>query len=243
MTADRTVPQLRAFVEQGGTIVAIGGAATNLARHLGLPIENHLVENGQPLPQQKFYVPGSLLSARVDTSLATTAGLKAQTTSSSTTVRSGSWAPGRGRAGITPLAWFDSPTPLRSGWAWGQEYLRDGVIAVEAKVGKGRVLLYAPRFCSARSRIRPSSSCSMRFTDFIYNLPMTRKTFVVALAAVVGITAVAGARQAKEPVDAAAIAKIRDEGLNRSQTASMFSVLVDDIGPQAHRISCTQTLC
>jgi len=61
---------------------------------------------------------------------------------------------------------------------------------------------------------------------------MTYKTFVVALAAVVGITAVAGARQAKEPVDMAAIAKIRDEGLKRSQTAPMFSVLVDDIGPR-----------
>jgi hypothetical protein len=56
------------------------------------------------------------------------------------------WKLGAGAraAGITPLAWFDSPTPLRSGWAWGQEYLRDGVIAVEAKVGKGRVLLYGP---------------------------------------------------------------------------------------------------
>ena len=72
----------------------------------------------------------------------------------------------------------------------------------------------------------------MLFTDFIYNRPMTRKTFVVVLAAFVGITAVAGARQAKEPVDTAAIAKIRDEGLKRSQTAPMFSVLVDDIGPR-----------
>ncbi len=44
--------------------------------------------------------------------------------------------------GVRPLAWFDSKTPLRSGWAWGQEYLEGGVIAVEATVGKGRVLLF-----------------------------------------------------------------------------------------------------
>ena len=34
------------------------------------------------------------------------------------------------------------------------------------------------------------------------------------------------------PVDAAAIAKIRDEGLNRSQAAAMFAMLTDGIGPR-----------
>jgi hypothetical protein len=42
------------------------------------------------------------------------------------------------------VAWFDSPTPLRSGWAWGQSYLDKGVIAVDAKVGTGRVFLFGP---------------------------------------------------------------------------------------------------
>ena len=35
-----------------------------------------------------------------------------------------------------------------------------------------------------------------------------------------------------EPVDAAAIARIRDEGLNRSQTAALFGMLTDGIGPR-----------
>ena len=42
------------------------------------------------------------------------------------------------------IASFDSKTPLRSGWAWGQQYLDKGVIAVEARVGKGRAILFAP---------------------------------------------------------------------------------------------------
>ena len=46
--------------------------------------------------------------------------------------------------GVTPIAWFDSPAPLRSGWAWGQAYLDKGVIAVDARVGKGRVFLFGP---------------------------------------------------------------------------------------------------
>jgi hypothetical protein len=40
-----------------------------------------------------------------------------------------------------------------------------------------------------------------------------------------------GARQ-DAAVDAAAIAKIRDEGLNRSQAAAMFAMLTDGIGPR-----------
>jgi hypothetical protein len=46
--------------------------------------------------------------------------------------------------GVRPVAWFDSPTPLRSGWAYGQGYLEDGVQVIDATVGKGRVFLYAP---------------------------------------------------------------------------------------------------
>jgi hypothetical protein len=46
--------------------------------------------------------------------------------------------------GVTPIAWFDSAAPLRRGWAWGQHYLEGGVAAVDARVGRGRVILYGP---------------------------------------------------------------------------------------------------
>ena len=29
--------------------------------------------------------------------------------------------------GVKPVAWFDNPAPLKSGWAWGQNYLDGGV--------------------------------------------------------------------------------------------------------------------
>jgi len=38
-----TIPQLKKFLEEGGTIVTVGNA-TVLANHLGLPLENHLAE-------------------------------------------------------------------------------------------------------------------------------------------------------------------------------------------------------
>ena len=66
VTAERTIPEIRRFVENGGTVITIGAASTNLARHFKLPIGDHLVENGKPLPAAKFYAPGSVLTAKVD---------------------------------------------------------------------------------------------------------------------------------------------------------------------------------
>ncbi len=142
VTADRTMPQIKQFIENGGTLVAIGTSAANLARYLNLPVENHLVENGQPLPRTKFYVPGSVLRAHVDTTSPIAYGMKEQTDvffDNNPVFRLG---PSAVSQGVKPIAWFDSKTPLRSGWAWGQEYLDGGVIAVDATVGKGRVLLF-----------------------------------------------------------------------------------------------------
>ena len=66
----RTIPQLSVFVEQGGTILAIG-SSTSLAKHFGLPVTSALVSKSadgstQPLPRSKFYVPGSVLRVSVD---------------------------------------------------------------------------------------------------------------------------------------------------------------------------------
>ena len=47
-----------------------------------------------------------------------------------------------GRTDIRPLLRFDTATPLRSGWAWGQEYLQGGVLAAEADVGAGRLTFF-----------------------------------------------------------------------------------------------------
>ena len=50
-------------------------------------------------------------------------------------------------AGANPvrsIAMFDGPSPLRSGWAWGQPYLDGGVVALDVPVGKGRAYLFGP---------------------------------------------------------------------------------------------------
>jgi len=144
ITLDKTIPKLREFAESGGTIIAIGTSAANLAAAFKLPIENHLAVNGAPLAREKFYVPGSVLSAKVDNTELVGAGLAEHTNfffDDSPVFKLG---PGAQAAGVKRIAWFDSKTPLRSGWAWGQAALENGVVAAEAKVGQGKVLLFGP---------------------------------------------------------------------------------------------------
>ena len=46
--------------------------------------------------------------------------------------------------GTKAVAWFDTSTPLQSGWAWGQNYLEGGAAVVESSYGKGKVYLFGP---------------------------------------------------------------------------------------------------
>ena len=147
ITEERTVPALKAFLEGGGTIVAIG-PSTALAAHLHLPITSALVTRtptgDRPLKQEEYDIPGSVLRVRVDPSQPLAWGMPAQADvyfDNSPVFRLGPDAASRG---VTPIAWFDSAAPLRSGWAWGQHYLDGGIAIAEARVGKGRLLLCGP---------------------------------------------------------------------------------------------------
>jgi hypothetical protein len=148
VTVKTTVPHLRKFLEDGGTIVTIG-TSTILGQHLALPIASALVERSpgaapRPLPREKFYVPGSVLEAAVDTTAPAAYGASETVNvfyDNSPAFRLG---PGAGLKGVRPIAWFASATPLRSGWAWGQTYLDGAVAMAEAAVGKGRLFLFGP---------------------------------------------------------------------------------------------------
>jgi hypothetical protein len=148
VTVEKTVPQLRAFLENGGTIVTIG-SSTVLARHLGLPVQDALVERAadgseRHLPNEKFYIPGSILRMAVDPSQPAAWGMADHADvmfDESPVMRLGPDAEARG---VHRIAWFDSDRPLRSGWAWGQQYLANGVAAAEADVGRGKLFLFGP---------------------------------------------------------------------------------------------------
>jgi len=148
ITAEKSIPQLKKFLEAGGNIVTIG-SSTNLAYHLDLPVRNAMVEivNGEEkrLPAEKYYVPGSVLNVGVDTKQPSAWGMEKEADvyfDNSPVFKLTGDAIAAGK--IKPLMWFESATPLRSGWAWGQAYLQDGVTAFEANVGKGKLLAFGP---------------------------------------------------------------------------------------------------
>jgi hypothetical protein len=149
ITRDKTGPHLRKFLEEGGTIFTIGGS-TALGAQLDLPVKSHLMtkdDKGEErsLGRDKFYVPGSVVRVRVDSSRPIAWGMDdvADVMFSSSPVFK--LPEGDDAKGMTRIAWFDGKTPLRSGWAWGQEHLDGGVAIAEAPVGKGKLVLCGPQ--------------------------------------------------------------------------------------------------
>jgi hypothetical protein len=145
VTAAKTVPQLKKFLEEGGTILTIGSSA-NLATQLGLPITNPLVEatadgRERSLPNEKFYIPGSVLRMKVNNTLPLAWGMPEYVDTMFDSSRVFKLGADAERMGIRQVAWFDTATPLRSGWALGESYLRDTATVVEAPVGKGKLIL------------------------------------------------------------------------------------------------------
>jgi hypothetical protein len=148
ISADRSIPQLKKFLEAGGHIVTIGGS-TSLAYHLGLPVRDALVEmsGGQEkrLSNEKFYIPGSVLRVSVDSAAPPAWGMSSEADvyfDQSPVFHISPEAAASGN--VRPIAWFATDKPMRSGWAWGQAYLLDGVAAFEARVGQGMLYAFGP---------------------------------------------------------------------------------------------------
>jgi hypothetical protein len=66
--------------------------------------------------------------------------------------------------GHRAIAWFDNGSPLRSGWAWGQEALSGGALAAEFAVGKGSVVLYGPEVAF---RAQPHGTFKLLFNALV----------------------------------------------------------------------------
>jgi hypothetical protein len=144
VTAEGTIPQILDFVRDGGAAIAIG-SSSNLAYHADLPIDNHLVENGRPLTREQYFTPGSVLDMKVEHASPLTHGFDDRTDVLFSHSPTFSLRPGAEQQGVRRIGWYDSPSPLRSGWAWGEQYLENGVGAIEADYGEGKIFLFGPK--------------------------------------------------------------------------------------------------
>ena len=138
------VAALRAFVEAGGTLVALDSATGFAIDQLQLPVRNALAG----VEPADFFCPGSILAARADAAHPLAHGLPETTPV---------WFEGSPAFEVekgTVVLRYEAEDPLLSGWLLGGERLRGRAALVEVPLGKGRVVLFGfrPQY-RAQSRV------------------------------------------------------------------------------------------
>lgn len=95
----------------------------------------------KPLDTKSFFIPGSILRARVDNRQPLAYGLPDQVdmffNRSQTFVTANATPYGQ-------VSWFEGRDLLRSGWAVGQEKLAGTIAVADVDVGKGKLLVMGP---------------------------------------------------------------------------------------------------
>ena len=132
---------LKAFAEQGGTLVFLNHSTEYAVDALGLAATNVL----KGVLSRDFYSPGSLLNVTLDTKHPLALGLPADITIWSE--GSPAWElPGAEKPGAEKsVANYPGKGLLASGWLLGEKFLVTRSALVEAPLGKGRVVLFGMR--------------------------------------------------------------------------------------------------
>ena len=158
------VEALKKFVEDGGTIITFNDASEFAIEHLGVPVKNVL----SGVPPKDFYCPGSILKIKFDTSSDLTRNAP---TLESTRDESIAWFETSPAFEVTGgdakvIAKFaDAKELLLSGWLLGAEKIAGKGAIVEAKRGKGRIVLFG-----FRPQYRGQSVATL---PFLFNAIMT----------------------------------------------------------------------
>ncbi len=133
------VKALREFIEAGGTVITFNNASNFAIEKLGVPARNVL----KGVPPRDFYCPGSILRARLDSSSPLAFGMEKESIA---------WFENGPAFEITDPAsaraiasYPESQNPLLAGWILGDSLIRGRAAMVEAKIGKGRAILFGFR--------------------------------------------------------------------------------------------------
>jgi hypothetical protein len=168
ISAETTIPQIKKFLDAGGSIVTVG-SSTSMAQLLGVPITNALVEKGAdgrevPLAREKFYIPGSLMRVTIDNTdplaygMPNTADVDFDSSPVFHITPSDSVKP-------VNVAWYSGKETLDSGWALGQAYLDGGTAIAEATIGQGKVIVIGPE---VTFRGQPHGTFKLLFNGLFY---------------------------------------------------------------------------
>lgn len=166
ITREKTFPMVAAFAKAGGTVVTVG-SASRMVPALGVPVTNVLATKDkdgkeEPIPSTKFYIPGSILTTKVDVANPLAYGMPE--TLNVFYNNSPVFAP-PGDPSIRKVGWFYNDDPLVSGWAWGQKILNGNSIILDAPLGRGHVLLLGPE---VTQRGQPYATFKYLFNGVLY---------------------------------------------------------------------------
>ena len=131
---------LRLFVEQGGTVIALGGATALVIEALYLPVVNAL----DGLSSDEFSSPGSLVRVLIDPSHPLGWGFEREAVGMFVESPAFEVTP-PGDAAATVVAHYPLTEPLVAGWLRGSHHLSGHAALVEVEVGQGRAILVGIR--------------------------------------------------------------------------------------------------
>jgi len=133
------VDALKAFVKEGGTLLAFGAAANFAIEKLRVPVVNEL----KGVSNKDFYAPGSVFEVEVDTSQPLAFGMQNKAHIYFINNPAFRLLPYLKESKI--IASYGESSPMRSGWLLGAERLAGKVALAEIPVEEGRVILYGFR--------------------------------------------------------------------------------------------------
>ncbi len=175
ITPEKTIPELQKFVEDGGTLLAVG-SSTSIYEYFHLPLQNAVSEvvkgKTQDVSAERFYIPGSLMRTQVDNTNPVAYGMPSKVDVFFDRSPAFRAKPDASLRGVQTIAWYAGGDLLDSGWAWGQQYLNDSIAVAQAKMGKGKVLLYGPE---VTFRGQPHATFKFLFNGLLYG-PATPTT-------------------------------------------------------------------
>jgi hypothetical protein len=138
---DAGAAALRAFVENGGTLVTFNDASNYAIHALDLPVRDVL----DGVPPRDFYAPGSLLRVEFKADQPLAARMRSDHTAA-IWFEEGPAFEITDPARATPVASYPvQGDPLLSGWLLGGSKLNGKAALVEVTQGKGRVILFGFR--------------------------------------------------------------------------------------------------
>jgi len=133
------VANLRRFVEEGGTLVALDDSTELPLKHFNLPVRNVL----EGLRPADFYCPGSVLRIEVERGHPLTRGYGAK--ADAYFVNSAAFEVTDTSRAHVVARYADKDEVLRSGWLLGADKLAGRAALVEANTSRGRVILFGFR--------------------------------------------------------------------------------------------------